>query len=131
LLLDREQRRGSWQRQPAIPNALQTFPVPALNNRANPSGGVAEHHGDLFWRVVLPHQPQDMPVGPFDEIGCTSIPLMKLFLCQLGLDRYSFGHTYIIHSLNGFDIIRDAFTRNIQVGDNLSGQWVELGEGSA
>src|SRR4051794_41117599 len=41
LLLDREQRRSSWQRQPAIPNALQTFPVPALNNRANPSGGVA------------------------------------------------------------------------------------------
>jgi hypothetical protein len=41
---------------------------------------------------------------------------MKLFRCQFGLDCHSFGHTFSIHHLNGFDTSR--------LG--LGGRWLSL-----
>jgi hypothetical protein len=104
LLLSGEQARGSWQGEPLVTNAWLTSLLPALDNRANPPGCIAEHEGNLIWRVALLYQPQDLPMRSLDGSGGASVAVMKLFCCQFGLDSHSFSHAFIIHYLNGFDI---------------------------
>jgi hypothetical protein len=63
LLLAGEQARGSWQHKPPVTNAWLPSLIPPLDNRPNPPGGIAEHGGNLIWRVALLDQPQDVEVA--------------------------------------------------------------------
>ena len=81
LVLTGEQRKGSWQRESPVPNAWLTGLIPALDNGTNPPGGIAEHGGNLIWRVALLQQPQDMPMRSLDGVGCAAIAGMQLFRC--------------------------------------------------
>jgi tetratricopeptide (TPR) repeat protein len=105
LLLAGEQARGSWQCEPPVTNAWLSSLIPPLDNCPNPPGGIAEHPGNLIWRVALLDQPQDVPVRSLDGMGCASIAGVQLFRCQVGLDGHSFRHACIIQQLYGFDMI--------------------------
>jgi hypothetical protein len=128
LLLSGEQARGSWQGEPLVTNSLLTSLLPALDNRANPPGCIAEHEGNLIWRVALLYQPQDMPMRSLDGSGGASVAVMKLFCCQFGLNSHSFSHAFIIHYLNGFDITHVLLNpaASIAVNRPLRVVWVRL-----
>jgi hypothetical protein len=87
-----------------ITNPLLTRLIPTLDNGANPSRGIAEHRGDLVWRVALLHQPQDVPMRSLNWIGHASVALMQFFACQFCGHGYSFCHDHIIRYPNGFDM---------------------------
>ncbi len=53
-------------------------------------------------------------MGSLHGIGRASIAFMQFFCCQFGVHCYSFRHASIIHSLNGFDIIRSPPTQRAE-----------------
>jgi len=87
-----------------ISDACFPLGVPPLHDRANPPGRVTEQLGDLAWRFALLRLPQAMPMGSLYGICRLPIPLMELFCCHIGFYFNSFGHTSIIHDLDGFHI---------------------------
>ena len=80
-----------------VKDGLLTSFIPALDNGTNPSGGIAEHERHLIWGVALLHQPQKVPMRPFNGGGCASIAVMELFSCHFGGHGHSFCHAYILH----------------------------------
>ena len=55
--------------------------IPALDKGTHPPGGIAEHARYLIWGVALLHQPQDVPMRPFNGVGYPSVAVMQLFSC--------------------------------------------------
>src|SRR5258708_6223092 len=104
LLFCRKQGGISHYLMAMIPHAQLSLCIPPLDDGTDPPGGVAKQFSYSAWRFALLDLPQHVPMGPFYRILTLPIPLLKLFLCQVCLQCYSFCHTSILHYSDGFGI---------------------------
>jgi hypothetical protein len=93
LLFLRKQHRTACGVLTVIANPVFPPLVPAPNDRAHPSGRVAELLGNLLWRLALLRLPQNVPVDAFDRVLRATIATIQLFCCQIALDFDSLSYT--------------------------------------
>jgi hypothetical protein len=104
LLLHRKQGLISDDLMAMISYTPLSLLIPPLDDGTDPPGAVTKLFSDFPWRLALLDLPQNVPMGPFYHILTLSIPLLKLFLCQVCLHFYSFYHIPILHYSGGFGI---------------------------